>query len=148
MRTGSGRGAARGRAAGQVVEAGREQQVAEGCLDGRWLVLGKDGRLTAYARSRAGLLRWTETRPGGPHWSEPDLIPVPDLTDLSVTQGADTYVHFLGRVPAGVTGRRPPSTSSTPFSTRPPARSPSGGRWEIRTRSRRRPPASALRWPR
>ncbi|MBQ0950119.1 hypothetical protein [Streptomyces sp. RK76] len=107
MRTGSGRGAARGRAAGQVVEAGREQQVADGCLDGRWLVLGKDGRLTAYARSRAGLLRWTETRPGGPHWSEPDLIPVPDLTDLSVTQGADTYVHFLGRRARGGDGAPP-----------------------------------------
>ncbi|MFG3246386.1 hypothetical protein [Streptomyces sp. NPDC048187] len=97
MRTRSGRGAARGRSAGRVAEAGREQYVAEGCLDGRWLVLGKDGRLTAYARSRAGLLRWTETRPGGPHWSEPDFIPVPDLTHLSVAQGADTYVHFLGR---------------------------------------------------
>ncbi|MFG3212886.1 hypothetical protein [Streptomyces tendae] len=97
MRTRSGRAAARGRSAGRVAESDREQHVAESCLDGRWLVLGKDGRLTAYARSRTGLLRWTETGPGGPHWSEPDFIPVPDLTDLSVAQGADTYVHFLGR---------------------------------------------------
>jgi hypothetical protein len=97
MRTRSGRGAARGRSVVRVVEAGAEHHVAESCLDGRWLVLGKDGRLTAYARSRAGLLRWTETRPGGPHWSKPECIPAPDLTHLSVTQGADTYVHFLGR---------------------------------------------------
>ncbi|WP_217171005.1 hypothetical protein [Streptomyces sp. AC512_CC834] len=97
MRTRSGRGAARGRSAGRVVAAGRERHAAESPLDGRWLVLGKDGRLTAYARSHAGLVRWTETRPGGPHWSEPGFIAVPDLTHLSVAQGADTYVHFLGR---------------------------------------------------
>lgn len=100
MRTGSGRGAARRRGADNVVvhEHGRsERHAAEATLDGRWLLLGKDGRLTAYARARGGLLRWTETCPGGPRWSGPEFFPVPDLTHLSVVQGPDTYVHFLGR---------------------------------------------------
>ncbi|MFE7169045.1 hypothetical protein [Streptomyces sp. NPDC057616] len=98
MRTGSGRGAARRRAADRVVvrrEDGRH--AAEASVDGRWLVLGKDGRLTAYGRTRGGLLRWTESRPGGPEWTGPEFFPVADLTHLSVVQGADTYVHFLGR---------------------------------------------------
>lgn len=97
MRTRSGRGTARGRAAGRAVQAEPERQTAEATIGGRWLVLGGDGRLTAYARTRAGLLRWTETRPGGPRWTGPDFFPAPDLTHVSVAQGADTYVHFLGR---------------------------------------------------
>ncbi|MFE1882313.1 hypothetical protein [Streptomyces diastatochromogenes] len=105
MRTGSGRGTARRRAADRVVAHAQTTQghTAEATVAGRWLVLGKDGRLTAYARTRAGLLRWTETRPGGPDWTGPDFFPVPDLTHLSVAQGADTYVHFVGRreVPKG-----------------------------------------------
>ncbi|WP_395573570.1 hypothetical protein [Streptomyces sp. BK79] len=70
---------------------------ATGTAAGSWLVRGKDGRLTAYAPCEGGLARWTETRPGGPGWSGPDFFAVADLTHLSVTQGADTYVHFLGR---------------------------------------------------
>jgi len=98
MRTGSGRGAARRRTSEHGVaheEAGG--YAAEATLDGRWLLLGKDGRLTAYARTRGGLLRWTEVRPGGPRWTGPEFFPVADLTHLSVVQGADSYVHFLGR---------------------------------------------------
>lgn len=68
-----------------------------GTATGSWLVRGKDGRLTAYARCEGGLLRWTESRPGGPDWSEPAFFPVDDLTHLTVAQGADAYVHFLGR---------------------------------------------------
>ncbi|MEU9289201.1 hypothetical protein AB0D57_32170 [Streptomyces sp. NPDC048275] len=68
-----------------------------GTAEGSWLVRGKDGRLTAYVPCRGGLLRWTETRPGGPEWSPPVFHPVADLTHLAVAQGADTYVHFLGR---------------------------------------------------
>jgi hypothetical protein len=70
---------------------------ATGTASGAWLVRGKDGRLTAYAPCRGGLLRWTETLPGRPGWSGPDFFPVADLTHLAVVQGADTYVHFLGR---------------------------------------------------
>ncbi|WP_346010525.1 hypothetical protein [Streptomyces sp. SID5910] len=68
-----------------------------GTAAGSWLVRGKDGRLTAYAPCGGGLLRWTETRPGGPGWTGPEFVAVADLTDLSVSQGGDTYVHFLGR---------------------------------------------------
>lgn len=104
MRTGSGRGAARRRTTERAVEhqetggrGGHEGRAAEATVDGRWLPRGKDGRLTAYARTRGGLLRWTEVRPGGPHWTGPEFFPVADLTHLSVVQGADSYVHFLGR---------------------------------------------------
>jgi hypothetical protein len=81
-----------------VVSGGAAPAVtATGTASGSWLVRGKDGRLTAYAPARGGLLRWTETRPGGPEWSGPDFFAVADLTHLAVVQGADTYVHFLGR---------------------------------------------------
>lgn len=68
-----------------------------GTASGSWLTRGKDGRLTAYAPARGGLLRWTETGPAGAGWSGPDFFAVADLTHLTVVQGADTYVHFLGR---------------------------------------------------
>ncbi|MFF4320615.1 hypothetical protein [Streptomyces sp. NPDC001568] len=77
--------------------AGDRDSVALGPLTGRWLLAGGDGRLTAYARTEGGLLRWTERTPGGPDWSGPDLFPVPDLTDLAVGQGPDGYAHFVGR---------------------------------------------------
>ncbi|MEU6015701.1 hypothetical protein ABZ826_17065 [Streptomyces sp. NPDC047515] len=93
------RRAARGRApipGADIHDAGRER-AARATADGRWLVLGKDGRLTAYALCDEGLLRWTETRPGGPDWKGPDLFPVAGLSRLSVTQGLDGFVHFTGR---------------------------------------------------
>ncbi|MCP9945847.1 hypothetical protein LUX12_15290 [Streptomyces somaliensis] len=62
-----------------------------------WLVRGKDGRLTAYAPGDGGVLRWTETRPGGPAWTGPELIPAPGvLPYLAVAQGEDGYVHLVG----------------------------------------------------
>ncbi|MFE1787821.1 hypothetical protein ACFW7J_05315 [Streptomyces sp. NPDC059525] len=70
---------------------------ALGPLTGRWVLAGKDGRLTAYARTGGGLLRWTEQVPGGPGWSGPDFFPADGLTDLSVGQGPDGYAHFTGR---------------------------------------------------
>ncbi|MER5253158.1 MULTISPECIES: hypothetical protein [unclassified Streptomyces] len=63
----------------------------------RWLLRGRDGRLTAYTRTEGGLLRWTESAPGGPDWSGPEFFEAPDLTCLTLAQGADGYVHFLGR---------------------------------------------------
>ncbi|MFF8383429.1 hypothetical protein ACF053_07220 [Streptomyces kanasensis] len=74
-----------------------------------WLVRGKDGRLTAYAPGDGGVLRWTETRPGGPHWTGPELIPAPGLLPyVAVAQGADGYVHLVGLrrapLPDGRTG--------------------------------------------
>ncbi|MCX4457573.1 hypothetical protein OOK58_37080 [Streptomyces sp. NBC_01728] len=98
MRTRSGRVAVRGRAkadAGAPGEAGR--YMADTAVGGPWLVLGKDGRFSAYAHGRAGLLRWTEARRGGSRWTGPDVFPAADLTRVSAAQGADGYIHFLGR---------------------------------------------------
>lgn len=68
---------------------------------------GKDGRLSAYVPAEGGLLRWTETRAGGPDWDRPVLVAVPHLTHLSVTQDANGYVHFVGRREQGkADGRR------------------------------------------
>ncbi|UUN29822.1 hypothetical protein [Streptomyces sp. FIT100] len=62
-----------------------------------WLLRGKDGRLTAYAPGDQGILRWTETRPGGPEWDGPTFFPVPDLLPhFALAQGADGYVHLAG----------------------------------------------------
>ncbi|MCX5193754.1 hypothetical protein OOK31_07595 [Streptomyces sp. NBC_00249] len=66
-------------------------------MAGRWLLMGKDGRLTAYARARSGLLRWTERAPGDTAFGGPDLLPAEGLTDLAVGQGPDGYAHFVGR---------------------------------------------------
>ncbi|MEU0595217.1 hypothetical protein ACUJ8N_24710 [Streptomyces sp. ESR1.13] len=78
-------------------DGGRERGVVPAPAHGDWLTLGKDGRLSLYAPTDGGLLRWTETAVGGPAWSGPHFVPVQGLTDLTVVQGADTYVHFLGR---------------------------------------------------
>ena len=79
---------------GGPVDDGR---TASGVAHGEWLTRGKDGRLTLYAPTGGGLLRWTETAVGGPWWSGPHFVPVAGLTHLSVAQGANGYVHFLGR---------------------------------------------------
>ncbi|GAA3005456.1 hypothetical protein [Streptomyces fulvorobeus] len=101
MRVKSGRaarGATPARAVREHRNADRNTTVAAvAAVDGKWLVRGRDGRLTAYALHAGGVLRWTETRPGGPDWSGPDLFEVPHLTHLSLAQGADGYVHLLGR---------------------------------------------------
>ncbi|MFG3497246.1 hypothetical protein [Streptomyces sp. NPDC047928] len=62
-----------------------------------WLLRGKDGRLTAYAPTAGGVLRWTEVRPGGPHWHGPELLPAPDMVPyLSITQSREGYVYLTG----------------------------------------------------
>ncbi|WP_241540023.1 hypothetical protein [Streptomyces sp. M41(2017)] len=61
------------------------------------MTYGRDGRLTVYALAEGGLQRWTETAVGGPSWSGPHLVSVPDLTHVSVAQGVNSYVHFFGR---------------------------------------------------
>jgi hypothetical protein len=70
---------------------------AVGVVDGRWLFCGRDGRLTAYAQADGGLLRWTELRPGGPHWQGPEFVATPGVTDIVSAQGANGHVHFVGR---------------------------------------------------
>ncbi|MFE7777226.1 hypothetical protein ACFU5O_25705 [Streptomyces sp. NPDC057445] len=62
-----------------------------------WLRRGKDGRLSAYTPGADGVLRWTETRPGGPEWEGPQLFPSPGVTpSLGVAQGSDGYVQLVG----------------------------------------------------
>lgn len=95
MRVRSARAARSRRPAGALAVA--PGPAVTGTAAGTWLVRGRDGRLTAYAPCPGGLLRWTETRPGGPDWSPPELFEIADLTHLAVVQGADSYAHFVGR---------------------------------------------------
>ncbi|MDG9717897.1 hypothetical protein [Streptomyces sp. DH24] len=69
---------------------------AENPVGGKWLSRGTDGRLAAFALAPGVLLRWTEARPGGPDWDGPESFPVPPgLSHLSISQGANGYLHFL-----------------------------------------------------
>ncbi|MGA4960802.1 hypothetical protein [Streptomyces pseudogriseolus] len=95
IRDRSARTSRRGRAG--TAAAAPARPPVTGTATGSWLVRGKDGRLTAYAPCEGGLLRWTELRQGGPDWSDPAFFAVDGLTHLTVAQGADAYVHFLGR---------------------------------------------------
>ncbi|MEU8526159.1 MULTISPECIES: hypothetical protein [Streptomyces] len=62
-----------------------------------WLTLGRDGRLSVHLLSAAGVLRWTESVPGGPGWDGPELLETPELMPgLTVLQGADGYVRLFG----------------------------------------------------
>ncbi|MFI1936997.1 hypothetical protein ACH44C_07330 [Streptomyces purpureus] len=61
-----------------------------------WLLRGKDGRLTAYAPVEGGVLRWTETTPGGPEWAA-TFLPAHGLVPyLSITQSPEGYVYLTG----------------------------------------------------
>ncbi|GGR46693.1 hypothetical protein [Streptomyces roseolus] len=64
----------------------------------RWLTRGTDGRLSLHLLSAAGVLRWTETAPGGPRWEGPELLETPSelMPGLVVLQGADGYVRLIG----------------------------------------------------
>ncbi|MYW64082.1 hypothetical protein GTY65_08350 [Streptomyces sp. SID8379] len=64
---------------------------------GAWLLRGNDDRLAVYALVEGGVHRWTETVVGSGRWSGPDFFSVDGLTDLTVVQGANRYVHFIGR---------------------------------------------------
>ncbi|MEV7425048.1 MULTISPECIES: hypothetical protein [unclassified Streptomyces] len=61
-----------------------------------WLLRGKDGRLTAYAPTAGGVLRWTELRAGGPDWTGPELLAAEGLLPhLAIARGAEGFVHLL-----------------------------------------------------
>ncbi len=78
-----------------------------GAMRGIWLTRGKEGRLTAYVAVEGGLRRWTEDRPGGMDFGDPAPVQLAGLTDLSVTQDANAYTHFVGRRERRATGREP-----------------------------------------
>ncbi|MFH8789010.1 hypothetical protein [Streptomyces roseoverticillatus] len=103
-----------------------------------WLLRGSDGRLTAYAPAEGGVVRWTETRPGGPEWTGPELLAVPGLEPcLSIAQGPKGYVHLVGVRRRDVEGRTETDiVYATQFqSGRPPTNwrslgSPHGQDWQ------------------
>ncbi|MEU4123448.1 hypothetical protein [Streptomyces virginiae] len=62
-----------------------------------WLLLGRDGRLTAYASCAEGLVRWTESAPGSDVWHGPDLFPVEGWAGrFTLTQDSGGFVWFAG----------------------------------------------------
>lgn len=77
------------------VRPGRRSPTA--VATGTWLLRGNDDRLAVYALVEGGVNRWTETAVGSARWSEPAFFPAEGLTDLAVAQGANHYVHLLGR---------------------------------------------------
>ncbi|MFC7924441.1 hypothetical protein [Streptomyces cinereoruber] len=61
----------------------------------RWLFTGGDGRLTAYATSAAGPVRWTETANGT--FDGPYVIETPGWAGpLSLASSREGYVYFAG----------------------------------------------------
>ncbi|MCX5203524.1 hypothetical protein OG897_18975 [Streptomyces sp. NBC_00237] len=87
-----------GQAAMGLGSADRAGKRASGPVAGHsWLLRGKDGRLSAYAVTDGGLLRWTETRPGGPDWEGPEFFEAASVEGLAVAQGPDGFVHVVGR---------------------------------------------------
>ncbi|MGW2179583.1 hypothetical protein ACWCXX_16075 [Streptomyces sp. NPDC001732] len=55
-----------------------------------WLNEGFDGRLSAFLPSAAGVVRWTQTEPGGTAWRGPELLPGPRLMP-GLTAARDAY---------------------------------------------------------
>ncbi|GGZ11336.1 hypothetical protein [Streptomyces nitrosporeus] len=53
--------------------------------------------MSAFASVSGGIVRWTEQGTDKAEWFHPDFFPVPDLTDVVFAQGADGYVHVVGR---------------------------------------------------
>ncbi|MGV9405745.1 hypothetical protein [Streptomyces sp. NPDC003667] len=83
--------------AGVGTEARPQRASVTAVATGSWLLRGNDERLAVYALVAGGVRRWTETAVGSGRWSGPDFFPVDGLTALNVAQGANRYVHFLGR---------------------------------------------------
>ncbi|MYT26832.1 hypothetical protein GTW69_42325 [Streptomyces sp. SID7760] len=63
---------------------------------GNWLFKGGDGRLTAYACTPHGLLRWTEAAAPRTGWTGPDTFDVEGWTGTAaMAQSREGYVHFV-----------------------------------------------------
>ncbi|MFK4149510.1 hypothetical protein [Streptomyces sp. NPDC004065] len=83
--------------AGAEAGGGPRRAAVTAVATGTWLLRGNDGRLAVYALVEGGVHRWTESAVGSGLWSGPDFFPAEGLTGLAVAQGANRYVHFLGR---------------------------------------------------
>ncbi|MFD9408816.1 hypothetical protein ACFWBN_17600 [Streptomyces sp. NPDC059989] len=66
-------------------------------LPTRWLMTGKDGRLSAYLPTAAGVVRWTEGSTEAEGWRGPELLEGPELMPgLTVLRGPEGYAHLIG----------------------------------------------------
>ncbi|MFG2876953.1 hypothetical protein ACGFYU_18490 [Streptomyces sp. NPDC048337] len=66
-------------------------------LPTRWLMAGKDGRLSAYLPTAAGVVRWTEGPTEADGWRGPELLEGPELLPgLTVLRGPEGYAHLIG----------------------------------------------------
>ncbi|KOY55700.1 hypothetical protein ADK59_23000 [Streptomyces sp. XY332] len=75
---------------------------------GNWLFKGGDGRLTAYACTPHGLLRWTEAAAPHAGWTGPDVFEIPGwLGTVAMAQSREGYVHFVA-LRAGQDGAQGP----------------------------------------
>ncbi|MEU6862016.1 hypothetical protein ABZ924_01865 [Streptomyces sp. NPDC046876] len=83
---------------------------------GKWLFAGADGRLTAYACTRSGLHRWTETAAPHSGWTGPEAFEVPGwLGPAAMAQSREGYVHFVALRAAEDGSERPEVIVSTQF---------------------------------
>ncbi|WP_327279151.1 MULTISPECIES: hypothetical protein [unclassified Streptomyces] len=83
---------------------------------GNWLFKGSDGRLTAYACTPHGLLRWTEAAAPHTGWTGPDLFEIPGwMGTVSMAQSREGYVHFVALRAAQDGSGRPEIIVSTQF---------------------------------
>ncbi|WP_327243769.1 hypothetical protein [Streptomyces sp. NBC_01320] len=61
-----------------------------------WLTEGFDGRLSAFLPSAAGVVRWTQSEPGGAAWQGPELLPGPRLMPgLRVVRDLHGFPHLF-----------------------------------------------------
>ncbi|MEV0411808.1 hypothetical protein AB0I68_13665 [Streptomyces sp. NPDC050448] len=83
---------------------------------GNWLFKGSDGRLTAYACTPNGLLRWTEAAAPRTGWTGPDVFEVPGwMGTASMAQSREGYVHFVALQATQDGSGRPEVIVSTQF---------------------------------
>ncbi|MFF3650606.1 hypothetical protein ACFYXV_18455 [Streptomyces sp. NPDC002181] len=81
---------------------------------GNWLFKGGDGRLTAYACTPHGLLRWTEAAAPRTGWTGPETFEVEGWTGTAaMAQSREGYVHFVA-VRTGEAGPGGPGGSDGP----------------------------------
>jgi hypothetical protein len=73
---------------------------------GNWLFAGGDGRLTAYACTPRGLLRWTEAAAPRTGWTGPEPFEVEGwVGPAAMARSREGYVHFAAlRAAAGDSG--------------------------------------------
>lgn len=83
---------------------------------GNWLFQGGDGRLTAYACTPHGLVRWTEAAAPRTGWTGPDTFEVEGWTGTAaMARSREGYVHLVALRAAQDGSGRPEIIVSTQF---------------------------------